>query len=489
MSVKTSLTLRDPQLLRDACYIDGEWLKPNGTDTQVIHNPATGAAVGSVPVCGEIETRKAIDAAQAALTGWSSLLASERALLMRRWFDLILANLDDLALILTSEQGKTLGEARGEIRYGAAFIEWFAEEGKRIYGDIIPSNMKDRRLLVIRQPIGVVGMITPWNFPMAMIARKAAAALAAGCTVVSKPSPETPLSALAMAELAHRAGIPGGVFNVVTGDAVSIGRELTGNPVVRKLSFTGSTRTGVLLASQCVPTLKKLSLELGGNAPFIVFDDADVDAAIQGAMLSKFRNSGQTCVCTNRFLVQAGIYDDFVSRFAHAVSTLKVGNGVDADVTQGPLINQRAVQKVEQHIADAVAHGAGVVTGGKRHQLGGTFFEPTVIRDARTDMLMMREETFGPVAPVFKFVTESEALQMANATEFGLAAYIYTRDISRAWRMGEQIESGMVGINVGLVSTEVAPFGGVKMSGMGREGSKYGIDDYTEIKYMCFGVG
>lgn len=489
MSVKTSLTLRDPQLLRDACYIDGEWLKPNGTDTQVIHNPATGAAVGSVPVCGEIETRMAIDAAQAALTGWSSLLASERALFMRRWFDLILANLDDLALILTSEQGKTLSEARGEIRYGAAFIEWFAEEGKRIYGDIIPSNMKDRRLLVIRQPIGVVGMITPWNFPMAMIARKAAAALAAGCTVVSKPSPETPLSALAMAELAHRAGIPGGVFNVVTGDAVSIGRELTGNPVVRKLSFTGSTRTGVLLASQCVPTLKKLSLELGGNAPFIVFDDADVDAAIQGAMLSKFRNSGQTCVCTNRFLVQTGIYDDFVSRFAHAVSTLKVGNGVDADVTQGPLINQRAVQKVEQHIADAVAHGAGVVTGGKRHQLGGTFFEPTVIRDARTDMLMMREETFGPVAPVFKFVTESEALQMANATEFGLAAYIYTRDISRAWRMGEQLESGMVGINVGLVSTEVAPFGGVKMSGMGREGSKYGIDDYTEIKYVCFGVG
>ena len=330
MSVKASMTLRDPQLLRDTCYINGEWIKPNGTDTQVIHNPATGTAVGSVPVCGGIETRMAIDAAQAALSGWSSLLASERALLMRRWFDLILANLDDLALILTSEQGKTLSEARGEIRYGAAFIEWFAEEGKRIYGDIIPSNMKDRRLLVIRQPIGVVGMITPWNFPMAMIARKAAAALAAGCTVVSKPSPETPLSALAMAELAHRAGIPAGVFNVVTGDAVSIGKELTGNPVVRNLSFTGSTRTGVLLASQCVPTLKKLSLELGGNAPFIVFDDADVDAAIQGAMLSKFRNSGQTCVCTNRFLVQAGIYDDFVSRFAHAVSTLKVGNGVYA---------------------------------------------------------------------------------------------------------------------------------------------------------------
>lgn len=483
-----NLALRDAALLRDACYINGEWTSPNGGDTQIIRNPANGNVVGNVPVCGEMATRLAIDAAHAALSDWSALLAAERARLMRRWFELLIANLDDLALILTSEQGKTLSEARGEIRYGAAFIEWFSEEAKRIYGDIIPSNMKDRRLLAIRQPIGVVGTITPWNFPMAMIARKCAAALAAGCTVVSKPSPETPLSALAMAELAHRAGIPGGVFNVVTGDAVKIGKELTSNPLVRKLSFTGSTRTGVLLASQCTPTLKKLSLELGGNAPFIVFDDADLDAAVHGAMISKFRNSGQTCVCTNRFIVQSGVYDEFVKRLALAVSTLKVGNGVDPDVTQGPLITERAVEKVEAHIADAVAQGACIVTGGKRHALGGTFFEPTVIRDAKTTMLMMREETFGPVAPVFKFVTEAEALQMANATEFGLAAYVYTRDMSRAWRMGERIESGMVGVNVGLVSTEVAPFGGIKMSGIGREGSKYGIDDYTEIKYMCFEI-
>jgi succinate-semialdehyde dehydrogenase/glutarate-semialdehyde dehydrogenase len=430
----------------------------------------------------------AIDAAQAALPKWSELLAAERSRLMRRWFDLLIEKIDDLALILTSEQGKPLSEARGEVRYGAGFIEWFAEETKRIYGDIIPTYMGDRRLMVIRQPIGVVGTITPWNFPIAMIARKCAAALAAGCTVVSKPSPETPLSALAMAELAHRAGIPAGVFNVVTGDAVKIGGELTSNPVVRKISFTGSTRVGVLLASQCTPTLKKVSLELGGNAPFIVFDDADLDSAVQGAMISKFRNSGQTCVCTNRFMVQAGVYDEFIKRLSLAVSTLKVGNGVQADVTQGPLITQRAVEKVEAHIADAVAHGATVVTGGKRHALGGTFFEPTVIRDANTSMLMNHEETFGPVAPVFKFVTEADALKMANDSEFGLASYVYTRDMSRAWRVSEKIESGMVGVNVGLISTEVAPFGGVKMSGMGREGSKYGIDDYTEIKYMCFAV-
>jgi len=392
-------------------------------------------------------------------------------------------------LILTTEQGKPLSEARGEIRYGAGFIEWFAEEAKRVYGDIIPTYMKDRRLMVIRQPIGVVGIITPWNFPVAMIARKCAAAMAAGCTVVCKPAPETPFSALAMAELAQRAGIPAGVFNVVTGDPVKIGGELTSNPMVRKISFTGSTRIGVLLASQCTPTLKKVSLELGGNAPFIVFDDADLDAAVQGAMISKFRNSGQTCVCTNRFLVQAGVYDEFVKRLALAVSTLKVGNGVEPDITQGPLITHRAVEKVESHLADAMAQGARVVIGGKRHALGGTFFEPTVIRDAKSSMLMAHEETFGPVAPVFKFVTEAEALEMANASEFGLASYAYTRDMSRAWRVSEQLESGMVGVNVGLISTEVAPFGGVKMSGMGREGSKYGIDDYTEIKYMCFGVG
>ncbi len=487
-AIQPSLTLRDPQLLRNSCYINGAWIQSSETETQNIYNPANQKLVGSVPVCGEIETRVAIDAAQMAMGEWSALLASDRSRLLRRWFDLIIENIDDLALILTSEQGKTLSEARGEIRYGAAFLEWFAEEAKRVYGDIIPPHMKDRRLLVYRQPIGVVGIITPWNFPIAMITRKCSAALAAGCTVVCKPAPETPLSALAIAELAHRAGIPAGVFNVVTGDAINIGRELTSNPIVRKISFTGSTKVGVLLASQCTPTLKKTSLELGGNAPFIVFDDADLDAAVQGAMISKFRNSGQTCVCTNRFIVQAGVYDDFIKRFANAVSTLKVGNGVDVETTQGPLINERAVKKVEAHVADAIAHGAAVVTGGKRHALGGTFFEPTIIRDAKPNMLMAREETFGPVAPVFRFVTEDEALHMANATEFGLAAYIYTRDMSRAWRVSEQIEAGMVGVNVGLVSTEVAPFGGVKMSGVGREGSKYGIDDYTEIKYMCIGL-
>jgi len=489
MSISAIPGLKDASLLRDACYINGTWIKPHGVDTQVIHNPATQQPIAGVPLCGALETRMAIDAAQSALPEWSALLAADRSRLMRRWFDLLIDNIDDLALILTSEQGKPLSEARGEVRYGAGFIEWFAEETKRIYGDIIPTYMQDRRLMVIRQPVGVVGTITPWNFPIAMIARKCAAALAAGCTVVSKPAPETPLSALAMAELAHRAGIPAGVFNVVTGDAVKIGGELTSNPVVRKISFTGSTRIGVLLASQCTPTLKKVSLELGGNAPFIVFDDADLDAAVQGAMISKFRNSGQTCVCTNRFIVQAGVYDEFVKRLSLAVSTLKVGNGVEADVTQGPLITQRAVEKVEAHIADAVTHGAKVVMGGKRHSLGGTFFEPTVIRDTTTTMLMSHEETFGPVAPVFKFVTEADAIQMANDSEFGLASYLYTRDMSRAWRVSEKIESGMVGVNVGLISTEVAPFGGVKMSGMGREGSKYGIDDYTEIKYMCFGVG
>jgi len=484
----SALALRDARLLRDACYINGSWIKPNGSETQGIVNPATQQLVGSVPVCGEIETSMAIDAASGSLREWSGLLASERSRLLRGWHDLIIDNIDDLALILTSEQGKTLSEARGEIRYAAAFLEWFAEEAKRVYGDVIPPHMKDRRLMVIRQPIGVVGIITPWNFPVAMIARKCAAALAAGCTVVCKPAPETPLSALAMAELAHRAGIPAGVFNVVTGDAIKIGKELTSNPVVRKISFTGSTKVGVLLASQCTPTLKKVSLELGGNAPFIVFEDADLDAAVQGAMISKFRNSGQTCVCTNRFLVQASVYDEFVKRLANAISTLKVGNGVDADTTQGPLINDRAVQKVEAHIADAVSQGACIVSGGKRHGLGGTYFEPTVIRDVTPSMLVNREETFGPVASVLKFVTEAQAVQMANATEFGLAAYVYTRDITRSWRVSEQNEAGMVGVNVGLVSTEVAPFGGVKMSGMGREGSKYGIDDYTEIKYICFGL-
>lgn len=482
------LKLHDDGLFHQQALINGKWISASGEDTQTIFNPATGQHLGSVPMCGAIETRIAVDAAHTAMKSWSGLMASDRSRLMKRWFDLLIEHVDDLAMILTSEQGKTLAEARGEIRYSASFVEWFAEEAKRVYGDVIPSNMKDRRMLVIRQPIGVVGVITPWNFPMAMMARKCAAALAAGCTVVCKPALETPFSALAFAELARRAGIPDGVINVVTGEAVEIGNELCSNPLVRKISFTGSTRVGVLLASQCAPQLKKLSLELGGNAPFIVFDDADLDAAVQGALISKYRNSGQTCVCTNRFIIQAGVYEEFIKRLAHAVKSLKVGNGVDPDTSQGPLINERAVQKVESHIQDAIAHGASVVTGGKRHSLGSTFFEPTVVRDVKPDMLFNREETFGPVAPVFRFVTEEEALQMANASEFGLAAYVYTRDMSRAWRVSEGIESGMVGINAGLVSTEVAPFGGVKMSGMGREGSKYGIDDYTEIKYMCFGL-
>lgn len=482
------LKLQDTGLFRQQALVNGKWIHASGAGTQTIFNPATREQLGSVPMCGTIESRVAIDAAHAAMQSWSAMLAADRSRLMKRWFDLLIEHVDDLAMILTSEQGKTLAESRGEIRYSAAFVEWFAEEAKRVYGDVIPSNMKDRRMLVIRQPIGVVGVITPWNFPMAMMARKCAAALAAGCTVVCKPALETPFSALAFAELAQRAGIPAGVINVVTGDAVEIGNELCSNPLVRKISFTGSTRVGVLLASQCAPQLKKLSLELGGNAPFIVFDDADLDAAVQGALISKYRNSGQTCVCTNRFIVQAGIYEEFIKRLAHAVKSLKVGNGVDPDTSQGPLINERAVQKVEAHIQNAVEHGASVVTGGKRHALGGTFFEPTVVRDVKPGMLFNSEETFGPVAPIFRFVTEEEALQMANASEFGLASYIYTRDMSRAWRMSEGIESGMVGINAGLVSTEVAPFGGVKMSGMGREGSKYGIDDYTEIKYMCFGI-
>ncbi len=488
---KRSLTskLRDSPLLRTACYINGVWVAAHDGSTDEVHNPANGQLIARVPHCGTAETRAAISAAQSAFKPWAGRTAADRALILRRWFDLMIEHCEDLATLLTTEQGKPLTEARGEIRYAASFIEWFAEEAKRVYGDVIPAHTNDCRIIVLRQPIGVVAAITPWNFPAAMITRKCAPALAAGCTFVCKPSPETPLSALALAELAHRAGIPPGVFNVVTGDATQIGAEMTANPAVRKISFTGSTGVGVMLAAQSAAGLKRLSLELGGNAPFLVFDDADIDAAVQGAIASKYRNAGQTCVCTNRFLVQSGAYDEFTSKLAAAVGQLKVGDGLHSGVNLGPLINQRAVEKVEQHLGDALSKGGRVLVGGKRHALGGTYFEPTVLIDANTEMLVSREETFGPMAPVFKFESEAEALRMANNTEFGLAAYLYTRDLSRAWRISEQLETGMVGVNTGLISTEVAPFGGVKMSGLGREGSKYGIQDYTELKYLCLGVG
>ncbi len=433
------------------------------------------------------EVRGAIEAAAAALPAWAAKTAKERATILRRWHDLMLLNLDDLAVLMTAEQGKPLAEARGEVAYAASFIEWFAEEGKRIYGDVIPSHATDKRILVLRQPVGVVAAITPWNFPAAMITRKAGPALAAGCTFVCKPAMQTPYSALAMAELAHRAGIPAGVLNVVTGPASVIGGELTSNPIVRKLTFTGSTAIGKKLMAQCAGTMKKVSLELGGNAPFIVFDDADLDAAVQGAIASKYRNTGQTCVCANRLLVQEGVYDAFVAKLVEAVKELRIGDGLAGPTEQGPLIDENAVAKVEEHVADAVARGGRIALGGKRHALGGTFFEPTVIADVTPQMLVAREETFGPVAPVFRFKTEQEAIRMANDTEFGLASYFYTRDLARSWRVSEALEYGIVGINTGLISTEVAPFGGVKESGSGREGSKYGIHDYTELKYVCVG--
>jgi succinate-semialdehyde dehydrogenase/glutarate-semialdehyde dehydrogenase len=440
---------------------------------------------------GAVETRRAIDAANAAWPAWRALTAKQRGAILRHWHDLIIANVDDLALLMTSEQGKPLAEARGEALYAATFVEWFAEEAKRTYGDVIPGTIANQRLLVLKQPIGVSAAITPWNFPAAMITRKVAPALAAGCPVVVKPAEQTPLTALALAVLAERAGFPPGVFNMVTGSAASaplIGSELTGNPIVRKLSFTGSTEVGRLLMAQCAPTLKKLSLELGGNAPFIVFDDADVDAAVAGAMASKYRNAGQTCVCANRLLVQAGIYERFAQKLAVQVQALKVGIGTDAGVTQGPLIDAQALAKVEAHIADAVEKGARVLTGGKRHAQGGTFFEPTVLADVTPAMLCAREETFGPVAPLFKFTDEAEAIALANATECGLASYFYARDLSRVWRVAEALDYGMVGVNVGLIANEVAPFGGVKQSGLGREGSHYGIEEYLEIKYVCMGV-
>jgi succinate-semialdehyde dehydrogenase / glutarate-semialdehyde dehydrogenase len=479
--------LADPTLWKERGFIDGEWRDADSGATLAVHNPATGEVLGSVPNMGAAEARRAIEAAHGAMPAWSKKTAGERARTMRRWFDLMLANQQDLAVIMTAEQGKPLAESKGEIAYAAAFIEWFAEEAKRVYGDVIPGHQSDKRILVLRQPIGVVAAITPWNFPAAMITRKAGPAIAAGCPIVVKPAQQTPFSALAMAELAARAGIPAGVFSVVTGDAKAIGGEFTGNDKVRKLSFTGSTPVGKLLMSQCAGTVKKVALELGGNAPFIVLDDADLDAAVAGAIASKYRNTGQTCVCANRFIVQSGVYDAFVDKLSAAVKKLRVGDGLKGDTDQGPLIDQKALAKVEEHVADAQAKGARLVTGGKRHALGGTFYEPTVLAMASSDMLLAREETFGPVAPLFRVDSDEEAIRLANDTEFGLAAYLYTRDLARSWRVTEALEYGIVGLNTGLISTEVAPFGGVKESGIGREGSKYGILEFTELKYVCVG--
>jgi succinate-semialdehyde dehydrogenase / glutarate-semialdehyde dehydrogenase len=479
--------LSDPRLFREACYIDGAWVSAVSGATLAVDDPSTGAVIGTVPRLGAAETRNAIDAAARAFPLWRRRTAKERAAVMRRWFDLVMASQEDLARLMTIEQGKPLAESRAEVAYGAAFLEWFGEEAKRIYGDTIPGHQRDKRIVVLKEPIGVAACITPWNFPIAMITRKAGPAIAAGCTVVLKPASQTPFSALALAELAERAGLPKGVLNVVTGAASEIGAELTSNPTVRKLSFTGSTSVGKSLMAQCAGTLKKLSLELGGNAPFIVLDDADLDAAVTGAIASKYRNSGQTCVCANRFLVQDRVYDAFAARLVEAVGKLKPAPGLDPESTQGPLIDDRAVDKVEQHIDDALAKGARVGIGGHRHALGGRFFEPTVLTGVTPEMMVAREETFGPVAPLFRFATDEEAIGLANDTEFGLAAYFYGRDISRVWTIAEQLEYGIVGINTGLISTEVAPFGGMKESGLGREGSKYGIEEFLEIKYLCLG--
>lgn len=483
-----SLKLNDPALLRELCFIDGAWSAAHNGATLEVTNPATAKKLGSIPSMGAAETRRAIAAAAAALPAWRARTAKERAIVMRRWFDLMIENQEDLATLMTAEQGKPLAESKTEILYAASFIEWFGEEAKRLYGDIIPGHQTDKRIMVLRQPVGVVAAITPWNFPSAMITRKAGPALAAGCTLVCKPATQTPYSAFALAELAHRAGVPKGVFNVITGSATAIGGEMTGNPTVRKLTFTGSTEVGKTLMAQCAGTVKKLSLELGGNAPFIVFDDADLDAAVQGALASKYRNTGQTCVCANRLLIQAAVYDEFARRLKSAVAQLRVGDGLAGVTDQGPLIDAKAVTKVEEHIADALAKGAKVALGGKRHALGGLFFEPTILTGVTPKMLVAREETFGPVAPLFKFENEAQAIAMANDTEFGLAAYLYTRDLARSWRLSEAIEYGIIGLNTGIISTEVAPFGGVKESGIGREGSKYGILDYTEMKYVCVGA-
>lgn len=479
------LPLKDPTLLRQQCYIDGLWCEADNGKTITVTNPATGKKIAEVPKMGRAETRRAIEAANRSWGGWRKKTAKERAGLLRQWSDLMLANADDLALIMTSEQGKPLTEARGEIVYAASFLEWFSEEGKRVYGDTIPSPATDARLVVLKEPIGVCAAITPWNFPAAMIARKAGPALAAGCPMVVKPAGATPLSALAMAVLAERAGIPAGVFSVLTGVSSEIGSELSTNPIVRKLTFTGSTEVGRTLMRDSAGTIKKVSMELGGNAPFIVFDDADLDAAVEGAIASKYRNAGQTCVCANRFYVQDKVFDAFAEKLVDAVRKLKVGDGTESGVNQGPLIDEKAVLKVEEHVEDAVAKGGRILCGGKRHSLGGSFFEPTVIAGASQQMKVAREETFGPMAPLFRFGNDDEVISMANDTEFGLASYFYSRDIGRIWRVAEALEYGMVGINTGLISNEVAPFGGVKQSGLGREGSKYGIDDYLVIKYLC----
>ena len=481
------LPLKDPDLFRQANLVGGQWVQAASGKTTAVRNPATGEVIGHVPALSAAETRQAIEAAQAAFGPWRAMLAKDRAAILRRLHDLMLAHADDLAAIMTAEQGKPLAEAKGEVAYAASFIEWFAEEAKRIYGDTIPQNAKGRRILVLKEPIGVFAAITPWNFPAAMITRKAGPGWAAGCTGVIRPASQTPFSALAIGVLAERAGMPAGVCNVITGPAGETGAELTSNPLVRKFSFTGSTEVGRKLLAQCAATIKKTSMELGGNAPFIVFDDADLDAAVQGAMASKYRNTGQTCVCANRILVQDGVFDAFAAKLKAAVEALKVGNGMEPGVTQGPLINADAVAKVEEHIADATAKGARIVTGGKRHARGGNFFEPTILADVPPSALVFREETFGPVAPLFRFRTEEEAVAMANDSEFGLAAYFYARDIGRIFRVAEALEAGIIGINEGIISTEVAPFGGVKESGLGREGSKYGIEDYLEIKYLALG--
>ena len=486
--VRGALKLKDPGLFRQQCYIDGRWCGADDAKTLSVSNPATGQPLGTVPNMGAAETRRAIEAANAAWPAWRAKTAKERAVVLRKWHDLMMANQEDLAVLMTAEQGKPLTESRGEIDYAASFIEWFAEEGRRIYGDTIPTHQADKRIVVIKEPIGVCAAITPWNFPAAMITRKAGAALAAGCTMVAKPASATPFSALALAELAERAGMPKGVFSVVTGSARAIGGEMTANTLVRKLSFTGSTEIGKELLGQCAGTVKKTSMELGGNAPFIVFDDADLDAAADGAMASKYRNAGQTCVCANRLLVQDAVYDAFAAKLVERVKKLKVGNGMEPGTTIGPLIDGNAVEKVEVHIADALAKGARVVVGGKRHALGGLFFEPTVLADVDRSMRIASEETFGPVAPLFRFKDEAEAIRMANDTEFGLASYFYARDLGRVWRVSEGLEYGMVGINTGMISTAIAPFGGVKESGLGREGSRYGIEEYLEVKYLCMGL-
>lgn len=482
------MQLNDSTLFRQQAFIQGKWCDAESKKTIEVTNPANAQLLGTVPKMGANETRAAIEAANHALPAWRALTAKERATLLRRWFDLMMANQDDLAKLMTLEQGKPLAEAKGEIAYAASFIEWFAEEGKRVYGDTIPGHQADKRLIVIKQPIGVTAAITPWNFPAAMITRKAGPALAAGCTMVLKPASQTPFSALALAELAQRAGIPDGVFNVVTGSASEVGNELTGNPLVRKLSFTGSTEIGRQLMQQCAKDIKKVSLELGGNAPFIVFDDADLDKAVDGALASKFRNAGQTCVCANRLYVQDGVYDAFAKKLQAAVEKLTLGDGLAQGVTTGPLIDEKAVAKVKEHIEDALSKGARIITGGQPHELGGNFFQPTILVDVPASAKVAKEETFGPLAPLFRFKDEADVVAQANDTEFGLAAYFYARDLSRVFRVGEALEYGIVGINTGIISNEVAPFGGIKASGLGREGSKYGIEDYLEIKYMCIGL-